>query len=373
MGPPGNGYYVIEPTSGTELVGELPGGCLFIADTFHCETGMVSLAFTQSANTPTMGHLYGQCGSSDQCSKGPACVEPSMPGDEFSVELAVSSYANVLAPALEFYCRQNRECSLRTDSLSAVCSSSIFADMTEYGESLEALESGCNQIVLEDARGLHGVDLGCSATDGSKCSGVLYRYKDGRNKKAVCPSGSELILQVSGMIGNIEYLLTPQGEGIDMLGDELPSGCVFVGGSYRCEPGQVQFRFSHSRLPCDVTETEEGCGQPVSGSLYGRCGEALDCLEDISSDDVVFEVIESSLVCPVKMQTPAPSVAANPASDRAATNSTATDPTATPTFTPTESPSTIPSTLKLISSSPDQNKQHNLLLLVMTVNLFLFW
>jgi hypothetical protein len=106
-----------------------------------------------------------------------------------------------------------------------MCAQSSFAHLTHYSENIGDLSSsGSNEIVLED-----GVSH-CSSENifrqeentTSTCGAILYRYRDGRNQRASCPSGTELQMYVVGTVGAIEYIIEPSTSGVALLGG-LPS------------------------------------------------------------------------------------------------------------------------------------------------------
>lgn len=150
----------LTPTTGVELIGELPTGCVFVAGAYLCSSGSLHLAFTHTANKcvpedgncliPSLGYIYGQC-EEEQCSTGPEATAPSVLNERFQVQLVVTSSANALAPAFQFHCRQNVNCYMVNDSLTDTgCLVTKLEDRTEFAESIRDLSSGCNQVVLEN-------------------------------------------------------------------------------------------------------------------------------------------------------------------------------------------------------------------------------
>ena len=255
-GNPGDISYIIKPTSTTTVdllngYESIPAGCNYIANAYRCKPGTVKFEFIHrtkpcdpQSNTidddcplPLLGYQYGSCGANNNvCSNGPnpTLVEP---GDEFKVTLRVTSSSSAFIPSIEWYCRSELPCSYLAASLVDTCSAtSNFDDLTEYNESPTNLfDNGCNRIILQDASGVFD-ENSCSVVsseegeEATSCGAVIFRYKDGRDKSAVCPTGSELVISAAGIPG-IDYIFKPD-DGV-VLNDELPAGCVFVAGGYR--------------------------------------------------------------------------------------------------------------------------------------------
>jgi hypothetical protein len=346
--------YIVTTTAGVELAEDLPDECDFIADGYRCKAGTVNFRLTLTAKpcfpakqggcpVPTLGYLYGECGA-QECSNGPQFITPS-PTEEFQVILRVTTNANAVAPALEWYCHQDQACSMAPDSLVDTCVTSFFATNTEYAEGIRDLPVGCNQIVLDDGAALYG-GSNCTTSAGS-CGAVLYRYTDGRNVAAVCPSGSEMVVAASGTVGDISYIFNP-GEGIELAG-AMPSECVFVAGGYRCESGWVQLRFMHTANPaCDITNSGKSCSLPESGYLYGVCSRLTpqECFKQISVTNITVPPNASPPPIPkpttspifVPIMTPTSSPSASPSTSPGA------QPSAQSSASPTNAPSLDPST-----------------------------
>jgi hypothetical protein len=184
------------------------------------------------------------------------------------VGLAVTNFANILTPALEWHCRQNAFCTHSVPSIKAVSAFAQFTDFTQYRGNVGSL-GAWNEIVLQDGTGLYG--SACTLDD---CEAILYRNPDGRNKAAYCPIGSEMVLSVLGAVGAIDYIVNPAPR--VQLNGELPASCVFVNGAYRCESGQVTLRFSSVEAVCDSSDRVE-CPFPLTGRHYGTCPADAQC------------------------------------------------------------------------------------------------
>ncbi|KAL3931677.1 MAG: hypothetical protein SGARI_004149 [Bacillariaceae sp.] len=228
---------------------------------------------------------------------------------------------------------------------------------------------------------MYGVDLSCAAEDTldeSKCSGILYRFSSGQNQEATCPAGSEMIVTLRGASGsNIDYLFEPQTPGMVLLND-LPDGCVFVQGAYRCQSGLVTLHFSHVAAWCEATTTEEGCGKPRSGAVYGFCGEALECQDDAQIDTLEFETV----VVPTRPPTPAPVATPAPISTEAPIATLAPVATVAPTPGLTEespgqletlAPSSTTTSLPTTSSSLPKRHSHVVELVSMVLVTVAMW
>jgi hypothetical protein len=188
----------------------------------------------------------------------------------FSVQLGVTSNANSLAPALQWYCQSDTHCSYAPASLSnSPCAKSYFQDATHYSENLRSLGSACNEIHLMNGSSLFG-GVSCTSASSDACPSVLYRYTDGRNDNAVCPTGTEMVVSAMGAVGDIQYQFSPS-PGVEIVRD-LPDGCSLVGDAYLCDAGIVTLRFTASGdLACDV-RAGDSCPEPSFGIPYGTCG-----------------------------------------------------------------------------------------------------
>jgi hypothetical protein len=220
----------------------------------------------------------------------------------FSVQLGVTPNANSLAPALQWYCQHDTHCSYAPTSLSdSHCAKSYFQDATHYSENLRSLGSACNEIHLINGSSLFG---GVSYTSDSSdaCPSVLYRYTDGRNETAVCPTGTEMVVSTMGVVGDIQYQFSPS-TGVEIVRD-LPDGCSLVGDAYLCDAGNVTLRFTASGdLACDV-RAGDFCPEPSFGIPYGKCGGI--CQFDTGTD--VRQATEA-------FPTPTPAPVPTPATD----------------------------------------------------------
>ena len=65
------------------------------------------------------------------------------------------------------------------------------------------------------------------------CPAVLYRYPDGRDQTAYCPTGTQMVITAAGIPGTQTYTFSP-ASGAGLIG-ELPDGCSLVGGEYQCD------------------------------------------------------------------------------------------------------------------------------------------
>jgi hypothetical protein len=146
---------------------------------------------------------------------------------------------------------------------------SYFQDATHYSENLRSLGSTCNEIHLTNGSSLFG-GVSCTSDSSDACPSVLYRYKDGRNETAVCPTGTEMVVSAMGAVGDVQYQFSPS-PGVEIASD-LPDGCSLVGAAYLCDAGIVTLRFTASGdLACDIRAGDSG-PEPSFGIPYGTCG-----------------------------------------------------------------------------------------------------
>ena len=281
--------YTFTPSPGVEILGdELPEGCSLVGNAYQCDPGVATLRFTNTGEstfcdvlsggedpcpTPSFGVAYGQCG--EACEKG---KDPELPSssDSFSAILKVTSYANSLAPRLEWSCAQDIACfNTAPPELATNCFPAKFANLTEYSEHFGELATGCNEIVLEDGSGLFEGRT-CDNKASVACGGVLYSYPSGRDQIASCPSGTMMQLGVTGIIGDINYIVEPTSSAVQLVGEQLPDGCDYIANGYRCKSGTVRFQFVHGAQPCNPNGDD--CPFPLLGYRYGSCG-AQQCSE----------------------------------------------------------------------------------------------
>ena len=82
-GTVGNTVYVIKPSPRVRLVGEMPSTCQFIDDSYHCQSGEVTLRFSRVEEAafcdnssdedcpfPVVGRPYGACDALLPCTTG---------------------------------------------------------------------------------------------------------------------------------------------------------------------------------------------------------------------------------------------------------------------------------------------------------------
>ena len=189
---------------------------------------------------------------------------------EFSVVLGVASYSNSLAPSLEWYCLQNEFCTYSVPSHKSGSSPATFTDFSQYRGNLVGLSSGSNEVTLQDGSSLYG-----STCIGEDCDAILYYYKSGRDRRAYCPIGTEMVITATGTSSESQaYLLTPSPR-VSNVGD-MPNTCLFVNGGYRCESGQATLRFTQVEHPCD-TSAEDSCPYPHVGRTFGTCAAEEPC------------------------------------------------------------------------------------------------